>query len=130
MSALRLLLRFYSYLAHAAISLAALAMSALVLTSPSHTAHIGWLPWTGDALGAWLAGVGVVGLIVIALSLAGRLQWLLPVFSLAVTYAVIRGLFFSPWQFENLAAFKLTLWLILALLIALVGSVPGQRTSR
>jgi len=129
-SALKLLLRFYSYLAHAAISLAALAMSALVLTSPNHTVRIGWLPWSGDPLGAWLAGVGISGVAVIILALAGRFRWLFPAFSLAVTWVVLKGIFFSPWQFENAEAFKSTLWLSLALLLALLGTIPPQRSSR
>ena len=34
------------------------------------------LPWTGHALTAWLIGLGIVGLIIVGLSLFGYLRWL------------------------------------------------------
>ena len=59
MRALRFLLKFYSYAVNAVVALAALAMSAVILQTPDHAVRIGWLTWTDDVLGSWLAGLGV-----------------------------------------------------------------------
>lgn len=130
MRALRLLLRACSYLVNIAVALAALAMSAVILQAPDHAVRIGWLPWKDDVLGAWLAGLGVAGVAVVLLALAGRLRWLLVGFALWVLFLMARGLFFGPWQFANAAEFKQALWIVLGLLISVLGAIPVKRASR
>lgn len=128
MHALRLLLRFYSYLVNMAVALAALAMSAVILQTPDHAVRIGWLPWQDDVLGSWLAGLGVAGIAVVLLAFAGRLRWLLVGFAMCVLFLVARGLFFGPWQFANAAEFKQALWIVLGLLVSVLGAIPMKRT--
>jgi len=127
--ALRFLLRFYSYAVNAVVALAALAMSAVILQTPDHAVRIGWLTWTYDVLGSWLAGLGVAGVAVVLLALAGRLRWLLVGFALWVLFLVARGLFFGPWQFANVAEFRQALWIVLGLLVSVLGAIPVKRAS-
>lgn len=129
MRALRFLLRFYSYAVNAVVALAALAMSAVILQTPDHAVRIGWLTRTDDVLGSWLAGLGVAGVAVVLLALAGRLRWLLVGFALWVLFLVARGLFFGPWQFANVAEFRQALWIVLGLLVSVLGAIPVKRAS-
>jgi hypothetical protein len=124
------LLRVYSYVVEALLCLAALAFSAVILASPHQNIRLGWLPWTGETLGAWLAVVGLVGLLCLLLALAGRARFLLALFSLTVFVVVTRGLFFTAWRFHGMDDARNALWLTLALLLAFAGSVPvGRRDS-
>lgn len=124
MRPLRLLLKLYSYAVNIAVALASLAISAVILRTKNPTLHLGWLPWSGEDLGSILAAVGVAGVAVVLLSVAGRLQWLLVLYSLVVLWLVVRGLFFSPWQFAGSAEFTQALWISGALLVSVTGAVP------
>ncbi len=127
MQALRLILRIYSYLVNTGAAAAALAMSALILMTPNHTIRIGWLPWTGEELGSRLAALGVAGIAVVLLALAGRLRWLLVLFSLVVLVLVAKGLFWSRWQFSNMQDFKQAIWITVGLLVSVIGAIPAKR---
>lgn len=124
MRALRLLLKLYSYAVNIAVALASLAMSAVILRTRNPTLHLGWLPWSGEDLGSILAAVGVAGVAVVLLSIAGRLQWLLVLFSLVVLWLVVRGMFFSPWQFVGAVEFTQALWISGGLLLSVIGAFP------
>ena len=130
MRLLRLLLRVYSYAALAALSVAALVMSAIILASPHHTITIGWLPWPGDQLGDWLAGFGVLGVALVVLACAGRLRWLLTFYSAAAAYIIVKGLFSPAWHFDGPAGLALALWITAALALAVVGAIPISTASR
>jgi len=87
------ILRLYSYIFEAVLSLMALAMSALIAASPNQTIKLEWLPWPAETLGAWLAGAGLLGLLLVAL--ARRVPVLLTLFALGVVVVLVRGLFLS-----------------------------------
>lgn len=127
MGPLRLLLRLYSFLTLALLSLAGLAMSAIIVTSASRRVRVGWLPWSDDQLGGWLACLGIAGIAILVLSLAGRLRWLMPLFAACVAGVIIRGLFFSAWQFSGMAGFSQALWSAAGLVLMVVGSIPTPR---
>jgi len=121
---LRHVLRIYSYLFETALSLAAIAMSAVMFSSPHQTVRIGWLPWPQETLGDWLAGLGVLGLILVILAMAGRARILLTLFALGACLLICRGLFFSSWRFSGAADFRLALWFAAALFLAFLGAIP------
>jgi hypothetical protein len=118
------ILRVYSYLFEAILSLLSLAMSAVIFASPHQVVHLGWLPWTDESLGAWLAGLGVLGLLLAMLAVAGRLRFLLTLFALAALVILTRGLFLSGWRLNGPAELKNALLLVGGALLAFVGSVP------
>lgn len=125
------LLRVYAYIFETVLCLMALAFSALIVASPHEEVRLGWLPWTGEALGAWLAVFGLAGLLSVVLAVAGRARILLTVYALAVFVIVTRGLFFTAWRFDGAADAKNALWLGGGLLLAFLGSVPvGRRNAR
>ena len=99
-------------------------MSAIMLASPNHTIRIGWLPWSDALLGDWLAAFGVVGVALVVLAIAGRLRWLLVLYSAAVLYVVVKGLFFSPWQFNGPSGLLQAVGIAAALLVVLAGAIP------
>jgi hypothetical protein len=124
---LRHLLRIYSYAAEGALSLAALAMSAIVVFSPHVTVSMAWLPWSGEALGAWLAALGLLGLLFVVLAMAGRARFLLTLFSLFTLVLIARGFFFSSLRFAGMGEAKRAALVVMALLLAFAGSIPMSR---
>jgi hypothetical protein len=123
------LLRVYSYLFEAILSLMSLAMSAVLFASPHQTLRLGWLPWAEESLGAWLAGMGVLGLLLVVLAAAGRLRILLTLFALAALVLLTRGLFLSGWRFSGEAELKNALWLVGGAFVAVLGSIPMRGDS-
>jgi hypothetical protein len=125
----RNLLRVYSYIFEAILSFLSLALSAVLYSSPHQTIRLEWLPWPNETLAAWLAGMGILGLLSVILAAAGRLRFLLTLFALAVLIVITRGLFFSGWRFNGPADLKNALWLVGGLFLAFLGSVPMRAPS-
>lgn len=121
------LLRFYAYIFEAVLCLAALAFSAVILGSPHEQIRLGWLPWTGEALGAVLAVFGVLGLAILVLAATGRARFLLTLFALTGLVVITRGLFFSPWRFAGAMQARDGALFVLALFLAFIGSFPKRR---
>jgi len=121
---LRHLLRIYSYIVFALLSLAALAMAAVIVASPHNRIQVGWLPWQGEPLGVWLAGLGLAGIGLVALAIAGRARFLLTVFALTALCLIVRGFFFSSWRFTGAADAKQACLFVFALFLAFAGSIP------
>jgi hypothetical protein len=124
------LLRLYSYVFETALCLAALALSVIILTSPHAEIRLGWLPWTGQTLGAALAVFGLAGLLILIAAVTGRVRFLLTLFALTGFVLVTRGLFFTPWRFNGPQQASNALWLVLAMFAAFLGSIPVRRTLR
>jgi hypothetical protein len=125
-----ILLRVYSYIFEAILSLASLALSAVIFGSPHQTVQLGWLPWPNETLGAWLAGLGVLGLLLVILAAAGRLRFLFMLFALGALILIARGFFFSQYHFDGAAEMKKALWLVAGLFLAFLGSISfGSRGS-
>lgn len=126
-----ILLRIYSYVFVSALSLAALAFSAVILGSPHQSVRVGWLPWVaeapGETLGACMAVFGVTGLVTVFLALSGRARILLTLFVLATLVVATHGLFFSSWRFSGLSATLNAVHFVLALFMAFLGSIPISR---
>ena len=122
------MLRVYSYIFEAILSLMALAMSAVIAASPHQTIKIGWLPWTPETLGAWLAGAGLLGLLFVAL--ARKLPVLVSLFSLGALVVLVRGLFLSSYSFDGLAELQNACYLAGGALLAFLGSIPFPSRAR
>jgi hypothetical protein len=125
-----ILLRIYSYVFVIALSLAALVFSAVILASPHDGVRLGWLPWVGEASGAYAAVFGVAGLVAVFLAISGRARFLLTLFTLGALIVATRGLFFSAWKFEGMIAAENGLHFVLALFMAFLGSIPARQRRR
>jgi mannose/fructose/N-acetylgalactosamine-specific phosphotransferase system component IIC len=115
-------LRWYSYIFEAVLSLMALAMSAVIVASPNQTIKLEWLPWTPEALGGWLAGLGLAGLLLVLL--ARKLPWLMAGFALAAFVTLLRGLFLSAYRFDGVAEMQSAGWLVGGAFLAFLGALP------
>jgi hypothetical protein len=121
---IRNLLRIYSYVFEAILSLAALALSLVIAASPRAQIRLGWLPWSSHTIGIWLAGIGLLGVIFVVLAIRGRARILLTLFALAVFLIVTRGFFLSSWRFSGSDELRHSLWLVAGLFLAFLGSIP------
>jgi hypothetical protein len=121
------LLRLYTYVFEAALCLFALAFSAVLLASPHEQIRMGWLPWSGEALGAAMAVFGLLGMLVLILAANGRTRLPLTMFALAGLAIVARGMFFSPWRFDGAVQARNGILFVLALFAAFLGSFPARR---
>ncbi len=118
------LLRLYAYLFETLLCLLALALSAIILASPHQEIRLGWLPWTGETLGAVLAVYGVAGLLILVLAATGRVRIILTLFALTGLIVVARGLFFTPWRFSGAVPARNGALVVLAMFAAFLGSIP------
>jgi hypothetical protein len=129
-----ILLRIYTYIFVCALSVAALAFSAVILGSPHEGVRLGWLPWVaeapGETVGACMAVLGVTGLLSVFLAASGRARFLLVLFTLAALVTATRGLFFSTWKFAGLEQAQNAFHFVLALFMAFLGSIPTPRRRR
>lgn len=122
-------LRVYSWIFETILCLLAIGIATVSLLGGSEL-QIGWLPWTGRALQHYMILVGVLGLILVLLAVAGRLRFLLFLFSLAVLILLVRGLFMSGYSFPQPDAWKGALLLIMGAILAFIGAWPFWSTAR
>jgi uncharacterized integral membrane protein len=128
---LRGLLRLYSWIFEALISLMAIGVAIVSLTVGStDPVSIDWLPWSAASLPAWLIGLGVVGLLLVFFALTGRLRILLFLFAAMVFALLTKGLFFSTHTFENAAGARTALLAVLGSFVALIGAWPSTSRKR
>lgn len=123
----RHLLRVFSYIFLAIHSLAALALSAVIVGSPHDRVKIGWLPWDGESLGAVLAVFGLVGMILVFLAVIGRARILLMLFALISLLILTRGFLFTSWHFGNAEDLENAFHFLLGFLLAFIGAIPMSR---
>lgn len=118
------LLRVYSYIFEAILCLMALAFALVIYMNPGNTLNLGWLPWTGESLAPWLAAAGAVGLLGVLLAASRKFRLLHFLFAIAAFVILVRGLFLGGWSFHGEDEFRRALWLVIAALVAALGSLP------
>jgi hypothetical protein len=122
---LRGVLRVYSWIFEAVLCLAAIAFG-IVGFATGGGIQLGWLPWSGNALLAWTAVIGIVGLLFVVLAIRGKLRILLFLFSLGVLVLLVKGLFLGPYAFGGLGQAQNGVNLILAAFLAFIGAWPTR----
>ncbi len=126
MAFLRGVLRVYSWIFEAILCLMAIAFG-LVGFVTGGGIQLGWLPWSGNAVLAWTAGLGILGLFCVLLAIAGRLRILQFLFSLTVVVLLVRGLFMGSYVFAGPAQAKNAAYLVAAAFVAFIGAWPDGR---
>jgi hypothetical protein len=117
-------LRVYSWVFEALLCLAAIAFGIAGFVTGGGIA-LGWLPWSGNALLAWTAAIGILGLLFVLLAVRGRLRILLFLFSLAVAVLLVKGLFLGPYAFGGPGQAEKAVYLAAAAVVAFVGAWPA-----
>ena len=121
-----LLLRFYSYLFHLAVSgfLLALGVVSAATSTDLHLDAIGLPPQKA------LAGVfilGIVGLLCTVLAFTGMLRIPFPFWAAVVVWLMIEGFFLSTATFAGPASFQCAILLTLGAIAAFCGAVSSAR---
>lgn len=123
---MRALLRFYSYLFAALLSVFVLGLW-VVAASSGYPLGLGFLPWKGSALTNWLAGIGVVGLVSIFLAVSGRFRGLFFLWCLGVTGLLVWGFFLTPYAFTPELSFRTAAWITAGSVLAFIGAWPAGK---
>jgi hypothetical protein len=120
------LLRTFGYLFSGALCLGMVALSLVVLLSGSNNFTLDMIPWwTGPELAKWMLCAGIVGLLIIALSLRGRMSGLMVLWTLAVFGTLVYGFYLSNYKYDDWDHFRTSLNITAGALVALVASVTG-----
>lgn len=120
MKALALLLRLFSYLFELILSL---FLAGIAVAAGSTSLQLGMLPWTGATLNHWVLALGILGIIITILAVAGLLRFLFPLWCLAVLVLMVRGYFFSGYMFSGPEEWRASLWLTAGALLAFIGGL-------
>jgi len=126
LKALGLLLRLFSYLFQFLLSL---FLVGIAIAAGPNTLQLGMLPWSGPSTNRWVLALGIVGLLITILAVAGILRFLFPLWCLFVLVILARGFFFSNFTFSGPGEWHVALWLTAGALIAFIGglTVFGSR---
>ena len=117
-------LRVYSYIFETILCVMGLLLCGFGL-AVKVPLHVAWLPWSSEHLLAWVLSLSLVGLIAVALAAKGNSRAVLVLFSAAVTYILLRGLFLNTqYQFSGPTDARNSLWLVLGAVVAFIGSWP------
>jgi hypothetical protein len=131
-------MRVFSFAFHLLLGLVMMAIGFVAWVSSQHTLQIGFLPWQGPALTYWLFFAGLAGVLLTVLAILRVLPFLFSLWSLAVVVMLVRGVFFSGFNFGYAAntvgaalesvAGSTAFLLLLGALLAAVGSVVQLRS--
>jgi hypothetical protein len=129
LKAVGVLLRFYSYVFHLAISFLFLFLGALSLaySAPLHLEAIG-LSDRNALFGVFV--LGIVGLISTLLALTGTFRLLFPFWAAFIVWLMIKGLFLSTIRFSGPASFGWAVLWTLGGVAAFVGAAWTLRRRR
>lgn len=124
-----LLLRIFSFAFHLFLGVVMAAIGFVALVSGQHTLQMGFLPWQGPALTYWLLGGGIASVVITLLAIRGIAPILFVFWSLAVVIMLLRGYFFSAYNF-GAGSVSNALYLTAGSLLALAGSAAQMRQGK
>ena len=119
--AVKLIMRYFSLLFHLVLIFFLVAVSGLALASGTPSLNLKMLPWSGATLSYVLFFGALAGLLIVLLAIRGTLRVLFLLWSLAVSYLLVKGYIFSGYKFAT-GEFKTVVYLIVASLIAILGA--------
>ena len=121
MSVVGMIVKLFSYAFHLVLALFMTGLAVLAFSTGTHNLRLDFLPWTGMTLSWWLLGLGLAGLLAIALAVLGMLRVLFLVWTVVVVALMIRGFFFSPYTFGGWEGLQMVLLLVAGACLAAVG---------
>ena len=122
MRAFGLLLRFYSYLFHLAVSflLIGIGIVSTATSSPLHVESIGFSP---ENASTGVLMLGIAGFFSTVLAFTGIFRFLFPLWAAAVVWLLIKGLFLSSASFSGPKGFGWAVLVTLGAIAAFVGAL-------
>jgi len=124
-----LFLRIFSVAFHLFLGVVMAAIGFVAWVSAQHTLQMEFLPWQGPALTYWLLGGGIAGLVITLLAIRRVVPILFVFWSLAVIIMLLRGYFFSSYNF-GAGSVSSALCLTAGSVLALAGSAAQMRQGR
>ena len=126
MSAIRGLLRVFSYLFHGLLVMFLLATSGMALSSGPGRLNFRMLPWTGDTLIFVLFFGSLFGLLTLMLALGGKTPALFLLWCVAVAVLLAKGYVFSWYHFAP-GEIRIAGGLLAGSWLAVAGAWPQPR---
>ena len=118
-------LRVYSWIFQAVLSLMAIAVAIAAYVTGSGDLMIPWVVFPGPNQAPWLIGIGLVGLLCVLLAATGKLRILLFLFAIHTLYMLVKGIFLSPtYSFSGPNEFRNAIILTVAAFFAVIGAWP------
>jgi hypothetical protein len=125
-----MIVKIYSYAFHLVLALFLTGLALMAFSTGMHNLRLDMMPWTGVALSWWLLGLGLAGLVFVALAVMGVLRILFLVWTVAVVALMIRGYVFSPYTFGGWEGFRMVVLLLAGACLAAVGGWLQFRYAR
>jgi hypothetical protein len=122
-----LLLRFYSYLFHLAVSFFFLGLG-IVSVATSTALHLDALGFTPENATKGALILGIVGLFSTVLAFTGIFRLLFPGWAAIVVWLMIKGFFLSAATFSSAASFQWAILLTLGAVGAFFGALWTLKT--
>jgi len=119
-------MRLFSFAFHFFLGVVMMAVGFVAWASRQHSLQIGFLPWTGETLTYLLLGLGLAAIVLTLLAIKRIVPVLFVLWSLFVLVILVRGYFFSPYNF-GLAGVRTQLVFVGAALLAFIGSALQAR---
>jgi hypothetical protein len=116
-----MVVKIYSYVFHLMLALSLTGLALVAFSTGMHNMRLDMLPWSGVALSWWLLGLGLAGIVCVALAVKGVLRILFLVWTVAVVVMMIRGYVFSPYTFGGWEGFRMIVLLLAGACLAAVG---------
>jgi hypothetical protein len=122
------LLRVYSWIFQAVLSLAAIAVATAVYVTSSGDLDIPWIPLHTPQNNMLLA-LGFAGLLFVILAVKGTLRILLFLFAIHTLYMLGKGLFMSGYSFAGPNDFRNAVILTAGAFLSMIGAWPSSSSS-
>ena len=122
------LLRVYSWIFQAILSLAAIAVAAAAYITGSGALNIPWIA-LHTPQNSMLIALGVIGLICVILAVKGTLRILLFLFAIHTLYMLVKGLFMSGYSFAGPNDFRNGVILAVGAFFSMIGAWPSSSSN-
>lgn|GEM_PF-431320 len=124
MKVVSFVIRIYSLLFHLVVSLFLLGLAIVASSSSGAELKLGMTPWEGSSLVTALYALGLIGLVIVALTFRGILRFLFLIWSLVVLYLLVNGYFLNTtYRFGGEDEFRFAIYLSLGAFVAFLGSI-------
>ncbi|MEO7143417.1 MAG: hypothetical protein ABI165_07920 [Bryobacteraceae bacterium] len=127
MKALGLLLRLFSYLYQLVL---AVLLLGIATAAGGGELQLAMLTGMGASANRWAVAIGIAGLVITILAIAGILRFLFPAWCLIVLALMIHGYYLSAYTFNGPEEWRSAGWITAGALLAFLGSLTVFRTRR
>ena len=117
------LLRVYSYLYHAVLSVFLIGIGSLAKLSNSTTFKLDVLPWKGQELASYVLYGGIAGLLSVLLAVTGWFRFLLPIWAAVVVWYMVQGFLLRGYTYSGPDEFYWVLALIAGAVVAFLSAL-------